>query len=79
MKRTISLCFAALLSCLMACPALAADAPLLPPTLYPAEVNEYAKGQEMRLERICYPRRKIRPVFLWEILNGRAGTTHCWM
>ena len=52
MKRTISLCFAALLSCLMACPALAADALLLPPTLYPAEVNEYANGQEMRLERI---------------------------
>ena len=52
MKCTISLCFAALLSCLMACPALAADALLLPPTLYPAEVNEYANGQEMRLERI---------------------------
>lgn len=52
MKRTISLCFAALLSCLMACPALAADALLLPPTLYPTEVNEYANGQEMRLERI---------------------------
>ena len=52
MKRTISLCFAALLSCLMACPALAADALLLPPILYPAEVNEYANGQEMRLERI---------------------------
>ena len=30
---------------------LAADALLLTPTLYPAEVNEYASGEEMRLER----------------------------
>lgn len=53
MKRTASLCMAALLSCLLTCPALAADtALLLPDALYPAEVNEYADGEEMRLERI---------------------------
>ena len=52
MKRTLSLCCAALLSCLMTCPALAADALLLTPSLYPAEVKEYANGEEMRLERI---------------------------
>ena len=52
MKRTLSLCCAALLSCLMTCPALAADALLLTPSLYPTEVKEYANGEEMRLERI---------------------------
>ena len=51
MKRTVSLCITALLSCLLTCPALAADTLLLTPTLYPAEVNEYASGEEMRLER----------------------------
>ena len=51
MKRTLSLCCAALLSCLMTCPALAADALLLTPSLYPTEVKEYANGEEMRLER----------------------------
>ena len=51
MKRTLSLCCAALLSCLMTCPALAADALLLMPSLYPTEVKEYANGEEMRLER----------------------------
>lgn len=51
MKRTVSLCITALLSCLLTCPALAADARLLTPTLYPTEVNEYASGEEMRLER----------------------------
>lgn len=52
MKRIISLCFAALLSGLTACPVLAADAPLLTQTLYPVEVKEYAEGDAMRLERI---------------------------
>lgn len=52
MKRTISLCIAALLSCLMTYPALATDTLRLPPMLYPAEINEYANGEEMRLERI---------------------------
>lgn len=51
MKRTVSLCITALLSCLLTCPALAADTLLLTPTLYPTEVNEYASGEEMRLER----------------------------
>lgn len=51
MKHTVSLCITALLSCLLTCPALAADTLLLTPTLYPTEVNEYASGEEMRLER----------------------------
>ena len=46
MKRTISLCIAALLSCLMTYPALATDTLRLPPMLYPAEINEYANGED---------------------------------
>lgn len=55
MKRTASMCLAVLLSCCLTCPALAADAAiLLPDTLYPTEVNEYADGEQMRLERIYF-------------------------
>ena len=70
MKRTLSLCCAALLSCLMTCPALAADALLLPPSLYPTEVKEYANGEEMRLKRPTSP---------LAILSGRAGIIRCWI
>ena len=65
MKRTLSLCCAALLSCLMTCPALAADALLLMPSLYPTEVKEYANGEEMRLMGQAY-----------DVLNLTARSYH---
>ena len=65
MKRTLSLCCAALLSCLMTCPALAADALLLTPSLYPTEVKEYANGEEMRLMGLAY-----------DVLNLTARSYH---
>ncbi len=52
MKRTVSLCITALLSCLLTCPALAGYAALTP-TLYPTEVNEYASGENAVERTYC--------------------------
>lgn len=46
MKRTAALCLAALLTCSLAIPAMAAD------ILYPVEVTEYMEGDSSRLKKI---------------------------
>lgn len=46
MKRTATLCLAALLICSLAIPAMAAD------VLYPVEVTEYMEGDSSRLKKI---------------------------